>query len=144
MMKVKYIAENDPLSLLNGKIYDARILKKGWYGIVDETNEEHTYPPELFEIIEESEEELKSNINQFSYNILKFADRIEFERICAFIESKVENIKKDNLLEDVDGSQIQIFNTPNGRIKVFNDYEVDAVYVDSEMNLNSLISLYKH
>ena len=52
-MKVKYIGGNDPLALLNGKVYDARILEKGWYGIVDETNEEYAYPPEQFEIIEE-------------------------------------------------------------------------------------------
>ena len=49
VVKVRYIGENDPLSLLYGKIYDARILKKGWYGIVDETKEEYAYPPELFE-----------------------------------------------------------------------------------------------
>ena len=51
MIKVKYIGEDDPLSLRNGKIYDARILKKGWYGIVDETKEEYAYPPEQFETI---------------------------------------------------------------------------------------------
>lgn len=51
MIKVKYTGESDPLSLINDKIYDARILKKGWYGIVDETNEEYAYPPEQFEII---------------------------------------------------------------------------------------------
>lgn len=53
MIKVKYIGESNPLALLNGKVYDARILKKGWYGIVDETNDEYAYPPEQFEIIEE-------------------------------------------------------------------------------------------
>lgn len=52
-IKVKYLGQDDPLSLKNGKIYDARILKKGWYGIVDETNEEYAYPPEQFEIIEQ-------------------------------------------------------------------------------------------
>lgn len=52
-VKVKYIGDNDPLSLLNGKTYEARVLKKGWFGVVDETNEEYAYPPELFEIIEE-------------------------------------------------------------------------------------------
>ncbi len=49
VIKVKYLGKNDPLSLLNGKVYSARILKKGWYGIVDETKEEYAYPPELFE-----------------------------------------------------------------------------------------------
>ena len=50
-IEVKYIGDDDPLSLRKGKIYNARILKKGWYGIVDETGEEYAFPPELFEII---------------------------------------------------------------------------------------------
>lgn len=53
IIKVKFIGEDDPLSLRKGKIYDARILKKNWYGIVDETREEYAFPPELFEIITE-------------------------------------------------------------------------------------------
>lgn len=52
-IKVKYIGESSPLSLLNGKVYDARILKEGWYGIIDETNEEYAYPPELFVRVDE-------------------------------------------------------------------------------------------
>lgn len=56
MLKVKFIGEDDPLMLRNGKIYDARVLKpdkKGndWYGIIDETNEEYAYPATLFEVI---------------------------------------------------------------------------------------------
>ena len=51
-IKVRYIGEDDPLSLRKGKVYDARVLKKNWYGIVDETKEEYAYPPELFEILE--------------------------------------------------------------------------------------------
>ena len=53
MLKVKYIGEDDPMSLRFGKIYDARILKKGWYGIVDESGEEYAYPPEVFEVVEQ-------------------------------------------------------------------------------------------
>ena len=52
MIKVRYIGEDDPLSLRNGKVYDARVLKKGWFGIVDETKEEYAYPPEFFEIVD--------------------------------------------------------------------------------------------
>ena len=51
--KIKYIGEDDPLSLRTGKIYTARILKEGWYGVVDETEEEYAYPPEVFERIED-------------------------------------------------------------------------------------------
>ena len=39
------------MSLRMGKVYEARVLKLGWYGVVDETKEEYAYPPELFELI---------------------------------------------------------------------------------------------
>ena len=52
-VKVKYIGDDNPLSLRHGKTYDARVLKRGWLGIVDETNEEYAYPPELFEILDQ-------------------------------------------------------------------------------------------
>ena len=47
----RFIGEDNRLMLRHGKVYDARILKKDWYGIVDETNEEYAYPPDLFEIV---------------------------------------------------------------------------------------------
>lgn len=49
---VKYIGEDDPVALRTGKVYPARILQKGWFGIVDESGEEYAYPPALFEIVE--------------------------------------------------------------------------------------------
>ena len=51
------MGESDSLMLLHNKIYDARVLKLGWFGIVDETNEEYAYPPECFELIEEENNE---------------------------------------------------------------------------------------
>ena len=50
-MRVKYIGSDNPVALRSGKIYEARQLKKGWFGIVDESGEEYAYPPEYFEII---------------------------------------------------------------------------------------------
>lgn len=52
-MKVKFIGEDDPLALLNNKIYNVISVEKGWYRIVDETEEDYLYPPEAFEIVEE-------------------------------------------------------------------------------------------
>lgn len=75
----------------------------------------------------------------FSYNIAKNADKKAFDHACALIEAKANNIKKETILVDVDGTQIQIYNTPSGSIKVYNDYDVDAVYVDSELNLDHII-----
>ena len=43
------MGKDDPLTLRYGKVCDAILGDKGWYGIVDETYEEYMYPPELFE-----------------------------------------------------------------------------------------------
>ncbi len=75
----------------------------------------------------------------YSYNIAKNADKKAFNHACTLIETKIKDIKKEKLLEDVDGTQIQIYNAPGGKIKVFNDYEVDAVYIDSEVDLTNII-----
>lgn len=53
IVTVKYIGQDNPLALRTGKIYSARVLKKGWFGVVDETGEEYAYPPELFEVSEQ-------------------------------------------------------------------------------------------
>ena len=51
-VKVKYIGVDNPVKLKKGKLYEARVLKKGWFGIVDEMQDgEYAYPPEAFEIV---------------------------------------------------------------------------------------------
>ena len=50
-MRVMYLGENDPLSLLYGKIHDVISVEKDWYRIVDETDEDSLYLPQLFKII---------------------------------------------------------------------------------------------
>lgn len=75
----------------------------------------------------------------FSYNIAKNADQKAFDHVCSLIESGIKGIEKNPALKDVDGSQIQTYTTHDGRIKVVNDYEVDAVYIDSEVNLDEVI-----
>ena len=53
IVKVKFIGIDNPVKLRTGKIYEARVLKKGWYGIVDEMQDgEYAYPPEAFELLE--------------------------------------------------------------------------------------------
>lgn len=75
----------------------------------------------------------------FSYNIAKEADNKAFKKACSAIEAKVKSIEKEKLLIDVDGTLIQIYNTPDGRIKVLNDYEVDAVYANSDIDLSEVL-----
>ena len=71
----------------------------------------------------------------YSYTVKKTADEKAFFLACRAIEREVSGLRKERLLEDVDGTQIQIYYAPKGEIKVVNDYEVDAVYVDSEVRL---------
>lgn len=52
-MKVKFLGKSDPLRLINGRIYDVISVEKEWYRIVDETEEDYLYPPEVFEIVKE-------------------------------------------------------------------------------------------
>ena len=47
----------------------------------------------------------------FSYNISKTADPFKFKEICSKIEEGINGIKKEKLITDVDGSQIQIYST---------------------------------
>lgn len=74
----------------------------------------------------------------FSYNIYTQVSEKEFNEACKLIEVVMPDIKKEKCLEDVDGTQIQIYYYNDKKIKVVNDYEVDAVYIDSEIILDML------
>lgn len=52
-MKVKFIGNGSPLTLLTDKIYKVMSVEGKWFRIVDETNEDYCYRKELFEIVEE-------------------------------------------------------------------------------------------
>jgi ribosomal protein S27AE len=56
--------------------------------------------------------------------------------VCRLIENKVYGILNQQILEDVDGSIIRIYDTEEGKIKVYNDHYIDAVYIDSDVELN--------
>jgi len=71
----------------------------------------------------------------FSYTIAKNADSAEFHRICKAIEALFELSSVQPLVEDVDGTLIRIYKTKQGEITVVNDCYVDAVYVDSEVEI---------
>lgn len=55
-MKVRYIGKGDPLYCLKGKVYEMIGESHGLWKVVDESGEDYLYSPELFEVVEESEE----------------------------------------------------------------------------------------
>lgn len=71
----------------------------------------------------------------FDYTVCKENSPKEFKTTCKSIEQNFPFAKKQKLLVDVDGSTIQTY-TENGKdIDVFDDYDVGAVYIKSEVNL---------
>ena len=71
----------------------------------------------------------------FHYNICTVADDDIFDKQCNALETNIPNIKKGELLEDVDGSLTQIYFVGDNKILVHNSNYIDAVYIDSEIEL---------
>lgn len=51
-MKVRYTGKTESFMLTHDKIYDVISIEKGWYRILDDTNDDYLYPPNIFEIVE--------------------------------------------------------------------------------------------
>lgn len=75
----------------------------------------------------------------FNYNISPKVDNKAFKTVCDKIERNLVAYSKEPPLVDVDGSILQIYNTKDGKIKVNNDYLVDAVYIESTVDLTNII-----
>lgn len=73
----------------------------------------------------------------FEYNICTVPDRNIFIKQCKALEKHIPDIIKGNLLQDVDGSETQIYTLNKKEIVVHNSYYIGAVYIDSEIELES-------
>ena len=51
-MKVRYTGESSFLELTHDKVYDVLSVEGEWYRVVDDSEEDHLYPPEDFEVVE--------------------------------------------------------------------------------------------
>lgn len=79
-MRVKYLGESEPLSLLKGKIYDVEAIDEdGLYEIRDESGEVYCYFPEAFEIVEETVTEAEKKLIKLLIKIDNDKDSV----ICA-------------------------------------------------------------
>lgn len=57
-MKVKYIGP-DLVSVEKNKAYKVLSIEKGWYRIMTELDESYLFPPDVFEVIEGPDADLK-------------------------------------------------------------------------------------
>lgn len=71
----------------------------------------------------------------FEYNICDQADEEIFIKQCNALENRIPNIKKGDLLTDVDESKIQKYLLNDKQILVYNDNCIGSVYIKSEINL---------
>lgn len=75
----------------------------------------------------------------YTYNISGKYDREEFKKTVELLKNKVKNIKEMKYSEDpLDGDQLQIITTKDGEIVVKNNFMVGAVWIESEIELNSI------
>lgn len=58
-MKVRWKGKTNFLVLTKDKVYTVLSIEKEWYRIIDDSGEDYLYPPEKFEIVEGSEEDLR-------------------------------------------------------------------------------------
>ena len=75
----------------------------------------------------------------YKYTSYKEADNEKFKEACKKLLHGMDNLIANEPIIDVDGTIIQKYTSPNGNIMVSNDYEIDAVYIDSEVNLDDII-----
>lgn len=71
----------------------------------------------------------------YSYTICNVPDKELFKKQCKALENNIPNIKKGKFLEDVDGSEVQIYFLNNKKITVNNSYYVGSLTVKSECDL---------
>ena len=71
----------------------------------------------------------------YHYSICNVADEVIFQKQCRALEIHLQHFVKGERLEDVDGSLTQQ-NVKSGKIiTVHNSKYIDAVYIDSEVEL---------
>jgi hypothetical protein len=71
----------------------------------------------------------------YHYSICNVADEVIFQKQCRALEIHLPHFVKGELLEDVDGSLTQQYFISGKIITVHNSKYIDAVYIDSEVEL---------
>lgn len=51
-MKVKFLGKTSFLMLTHDKVYEVLSVEKDWYRVIDDSEDDYLYPPELFEVVE--------------------------------------------------------------------------------------------
>lgn len=77
----------------------------------------------------------------FDCTIARKNDVDAFNKAVMLLDKAFPDAKKEKLLIDVDGTLLQIYHLSDGYIKVCDDYDVGAVFVESDHDLSSLFPM---
>lgn len=66
-----------------------------------------------------------------------------FYKQCARLEERIAGLKNLRLLEDPDGTLIQLYRHPKGEVDVYNDEDVGMLYVKSGFDLKPYEALLR-
>ena len=77
-------------------------------------------------------------MDKYEYNISSENSPEIFKIICSKIEETYPELQKNVLLVDVDGTTIQVYYINDLKVTVYDDYEVGAVYVLSDLDLKGI------
>lgn len=64
----------------------------------------------------------------------------EFYKFCKLIEDKFPELKKEELLVDIDNSLVQPYKSKEVNITVINDVEEDIIYARTDIDLSKHIT----
>lgn len=74
-------------------------------------------------------------IEVFEYKICNVYDKNIFSKQCTAIKQHIPNIAKDEILSDVDGSQLQIYTLTSGeKIKARNSIDF-GISIESDIDI---------
>lgn len=76
----------------------------------------------------------------FDYNIFPNNSPEMFKDMCRKIEEHFPDAEKKKLLVDVDGTTVQSYMETGREIAVFDDYDIGAVFVQSEIDLKEIMA----
>ena len=79
----------------------------------------------------------------YKYVINPQVNKALFYKQCERLEKKMSGIVKKRLLEDVDGTLIQIYIYPRGHVIIKNDEMLGDVHVESEFDLKPFDALLR-
>lgn len=156
-MKVKYLGESDPLSFINGKVYEVLSIEYGYYRIVDETDEDFLYDVDFFEVVEESydveiidDEEDKTSDAEIALMLLSNESLKFIEQETGFNKEAIAKMNDDEFADLYDiiaeieiNADLEEYSNPSERFDKASNFITivgNALYMPEENRIRVVMS----